>query len=94
LFELFIKKVFHKQPLCVSFFSRKSRGIIFHGQFSITSLLEFSIRARGKTGRGGRSRSRGYLQNTSNRGFPAMDPDQRQIASKGGRASHSVRQKS
>ena len=45
--------------------------------------------ARGKMGRGGRSSSRGDRQNTSSRGFAAMDPEkQRQIASKGGRSSH------
>jgi general stress protein YciG len=39
--------------------------------------------------RAGQRKGRGSRQNTSNRGFAAMDPaQQREIASQGGRASH------
>jgi len=39
--------------------------------------------------RRGERRGRGSRQNTSNRGFASMDPEQRrEIASQGGRASH------
>jgi hypothetical protein len=64
-------------------------GIIFSRPVFIISLLKTLIMARGKTGRGTRSNNHGDRQNTSNRGFAAMDPEkQRKIASKGGRSSH------
>lgn len=44
--------------------------------------------ARGSN-RGSQKRGKGSRQNTSNRGFASMDPEQqREIASQGGRASH------
>jgi stress-induced acidophilic repeat protein len=71
------------------FLAKNSGDIVFSRLTSIISLSKTLVTARGKTGRGGRSSSRGNRQNTSNRGFAAMDPKkQRQIARKGGRSSH------